>query len=82
MHFGVDRQGFIAVFLLFFLLLFHKMEKNKVQWLKLLIKQSNQDTTDVIRPSMTLSVKFVYGHTEAFMEISRSRGNYITDQGI
>ena len=29
--FGVDRQGFIAVFLLFFLLLFDKMEKNKLR---------------------------------------------------
>ena len=39
------------------------------------LKQCNQDTTCIT--SIDNTIKFVYGHTEAFMEISR--GNYITD---
>ena len=41
-------------------------------------KQSNQDTTCI--SSINDTVKFVYGHMEAFVEISC--GNCITEQRI
>jgi len=61
---------------LFALFIFDKMEKFKERGAVVkALKQSNQDTTCIT--SIDNTVKFVYGHTEAFMEISR--GNYITD---
>jgi len=72
-------QGSIAVFLLFLLFIFDKKEKFKERGAVVKVfKQSNQDTACIT--SIDDTVKFVYGHTEAFVEISR--GNYITDQRI
>jgi len=79
-------QGSIAVFLLFLLFIFD--EKEKFIERRVVVKafkqsnhmdsKGNQDTACIT--SIDDTVKFVYGHTEAFVEISR--GNCITDQRI
>jgi len=67
------------VFLLFLPFIFDKKEKFKERGAVVkAFKQSNQDTTCIT--SIDDTVKFVYGHTEAFLEISH--GNCITDQRI
>lgn len=67
------------MFLLFLLFIFDKKEKFKERGAVVkAFKQSNQDTACIT--SIDDTVKFVYGHTEAFVEISR--GNCITDQRI
>ena len=61
--------------LVFFLFIFDKMEKFKERGAVVkALKQSNQDTS--YNMSIDDTVKFVYGHKEAFTEISR--GNCIT----
>jgi len=75
----VKIQGSIAVLLLFLLFIYDEKEKFKERGAVVkAFKQSNQDTTFIT--SIDDTVKFVYGHTEAFVELSR--GNCITDQRI
>jgi len=67
------------VFLLFLLFIFDKKEKFKERGaVAKAFKQRNQDTACIT--SIDVTVKFVYGHTEVFVEISR--GNCITYQRI
>jgi len=62
--------------LLFLLFIFDKKKKFKERGAVVkALKQSNQDTACIT--SIDDKIKFVYGHTEAFVEISR--GDCITD---
>ena len=67
------------MFLLFLLFIFDEKEKFKERGAVVkAFKESNQDTASIT--SIDNTVKFVYGHTEAFVEISR--GNCITNRRI